>query len=57
MISDTHLPKGPRRLPNAWPRFPDADAVVFERRRAPERTMGMARAEAGRVEFELVALD
>jgi putative phosphoesterase len=27
-----------------------------ERRRAPERTMGVARAESGRVEFELIAL-
>jgi uncharacterized protein len=61
-------------------RFPDADAVVFghshmplheerdgfqifnpgsptERRRAPQRTMGVARVERGRVEFELIALD
>jgi putative phosphoesterase len=28
-----------------------------ERRRAPQRTMGVARAEAGRLEFELIALD
>ena len=28
-----------------------------ERRRAPGHTMGMARAQDGRVEFELVALD
>ena len=61
-------------------RFPDACAVVFghshtplhehvdgfqifnpgsptDRRRQPRHTMGMARAEGGRVEFELVALD
>ena len=73
---------GPRRgrLARMRARFPDADAVVFghshlplheeaagfqifnpgsptERRRAPRRTMGLARVEDGRVEFELVALD
>jgi putative phosphoesterase len=65
------------RLARMRRRFPDADAVVFghshlplhewedgfqifnpgsptERRRAPGHTVGIARAEAGRVEFELV---
>jgi len=28
-----------------------------ERRRAPRRTMGLARVDQGRVEFELIALD
>jgi uncharacterized protein len=74
---------GPRegRAKRLRRRFPDADAVVFghshlplhetgddgfqlfnpgsptERRRAPEHTMGIARARDGAVEFELVALD
>jgi putative phosphoesterase len=73
---------GPRRgrLARMRARFPDADAVLFghshlplheeaggfqifnpgsptERRRAPMRTMGLARVEDGRVEFELIALD
>ena len=72
---------GPRtgRLDRMRARFPDADAVVFghshlplheeregfqifnpgsptERRRAPRHTMGLARAEAGRVTFEVVPL-
>jgi uncharacterized protein len=68
-----------RRLERMRAAFPDADAVVFghshmplhehaegfqifnpgsptERRRSPERTMGIARVERGRVEFELVGL-
>ena len=68
-----------RRLARLRRRFPDADAVVFghshqplheerdgfhifnpgsptERRRAPSHTMGMARAEGGRVTFELIEL-
>jgi putative phosphoesterase len=69
------------RLARLRARFPDADAVVFghshmplherdehgfqifnpgsptERRRAPARTMGIARARGGRLTFELVALD
>jgi putative phosphoesterase len=73
------------RLDRLRRRFPGMDAVVFghshlpeldrapggrggrfqifnpgsptERRRAPRHTMGMARAQDGRVEFELVALD
>jgi putative phosphoesterase len=68
------------RLGRLRSRFPGADAVVFghshlplrerdedgfqifnpgsptERRRAPERTMGIARARNGRVRFELIAL-
>ena len=68
------------RLARLRSRFPDADAVVFghshmplherdeygfqifnpgsptERRRAPSRTMGMARAYAGKLTFELVTL-
>jgi uncharacterized protein len=74
---------GPRqgRLPRLKTRFPDAQAVVFghshlplherdpatgfqifnpgsptERRRAPRRTMGIARATAGELTFELIAL-
>ncbi len=69
------------RLGRLRKRFPEADAVVFghshmplheraadgfqifnpgsptERRRAPAHTMGIARVEGGRVEFELVLLD
>ena len=68
------------RLHRMRRRFPDADAVVFghshiplheqapdgfqifnpgsptERRRAPRHTMGIARAQAGRVTFELIAI-
>ncbi|MGZ4187325.1 MAG: metallophosphoesterase family protein [Solirubrobacteraceae bacterium] len=68
------------RLARLRSRFPDADAVVFghshmplhergedgfqifnpgsptERRRAPSRTMGIARANAGKLTFELVTL-
>ena len=68
------------RLARMRSRFPEADAVVFghshmplhergedgfqifnpgsptERRRAPVRTMGMARAHAGKLTFELVTL-
>ncbi len=67
------------RLQRLRGRFPDADAVIFghshlplheqadgfqifnpgsptERRRAPTHTMGLARADAGRVRFELVEL-
>jgi len=71
----------PGRLERLRKRFPEADAVVFghshmplheratdgfqifnpgsptERRRAPAHTMGIARVEGGRVEFELVAID
>ena len=71
----------PGRLERLRKRFPEADAVVFghshvplheraadgfqifnpgsptERRRAPAHTMGIARVEGGRVEFELVLLD
>jgi putative phosphoesterase len=69
-----------QRLGRLRASFPDADAVVFghshlplheeeggfqifnpgsptERRRAPVRTMGVARVHDGRVEFELIALD
>ena len=69
-----------RRLERMRARFPDADAVVFghshiplheerdgfqifnpgsptDRRRQPRHTMGIARAGAGRVSFEHVALD
>jgi uncharacterized protein len=69
------------RLVRLRSRFPDVDAVIFghshlsihergddgfqifnpasptERRRAPARTMGMARACAGELTFELVTLD
>ena len=68
------------RLERLRLRFPNADAAVFghshmplheerdsfqifnpgsptERRRAPRRTMGLARVDQGRVEFELIALD
>ena len=68
-----------RRVDRLRARFPDADAVVFghshlplheeavdfqifnpgsptERRRAPRHTMGVARAEGGRIRFELIAL-
>ena len=69
------------RLERLRRRFPDADAVVFghsheplherapdgfqifnpgsptERRRAPHHTMGMAKAENGKLTFELLALD
>jgi putative phosphoesterase len=78
MVHDAGARQG--RLARLRRRFPDADAVVFghshlplheadrgfqifnpgsptERRRAPRHTMGLARAEAGRVTFELVALD
>jgi putative phosphoesterase len=68
------------RLARLRSRFPDADAVIFghshlplheraddgfqifnpgsptERRRAPARTMGLARAYAGKLTFELVTL-
>ena len=68
------------RLDRMRRRFPEADAVVFghshiplheraedgfqifnpgsptERRRAPSHTMGMARADGGRVSFELIVL-
>jgi putative phosphoesterase len=68
------------RLARMRRRFPEADAVVFghshiplheraedgfqifnpgsptERRRAPSRTMGMARVQEGRVSFELIVL-
>jgi putative phosphoesterase len=69
-----------RRLERMRARFPDADAVVFghshiplhesrdgfqifnpgsptDRRRQPRHTMGLARVEDGRIEFELVSLD
>jgi putative phosphoesterase len=69
------------RLRRMRKRFPDADAVVFghshiplhdrdengfqifnpgsptDRRRSPQHTMGIARVDAGKIEFELVALD
>jgi putative phosphoesterase len=69
------------RLARLRRRFPDAAAVVFghshiplhevaadgfqifnpgsptERRRAPRHTMGIARAQRGQLEFELIALD
>jgi uncharacterized protein len=69
------------RLERMRRRFPDADAVVFghshlplheragdgfqifnpgsptERRRAPHRTMGIARVHARTIEFELIVLD
>jgi len=74
---------GPRegRATRLRRRFPDADAVVFghshlplhetgddgfqlfnpgsptERRRAPQHTMGVARARDGALDFELLALD
>ena len=68
------------RLARMRRRFPEADAVVFghshiplherdsdgfqifnpgsptERRRSPSHTMGMVRAQAGRLEFELIVL-
>lgn len=70
-----------RRIERLRRRFPDADAVVFghsheplherapdgfqifnpgsptERRRAPDHTMGIAKAENGELTFELLALD
>ena len=75
MVHDAGPARG--RLERLRRRFPDADAVVFghshlplhervggfqifnpgsptERRRAPTRTMGLARAEAGRLSFELL---
>ena len=77
MVHDAGPSRG--RLQRLRRRFPDVDAVVFghshlplheqadgfqifnpgsptERRRAPTRTMGLARADAGRVRFELVEL-
>ncbi|MDP1849601.1 MAG: metallophosphoesterase family protein [Solirubrobacteraceae bacterium] len=79
-IGMIHIP-GPaaRRLERLRADFPRCDAVIFghthmpehaerdgfqifnpgsptERRRAPARTMGLATIEAGRVEFELLAL-
>jgi hypothetical protein len=71
----------PGRLARLRQRFPQADAVVFghshlplydedadgfqifnpgsptERRRAPHVTMGLAHARAGKLRFELIALD
>jgi uncharacterized protein len=78
MVHDAGPSKG--RLQRMRRRFPDARAVVFghshiplheerdgfqifnpgsptERRRQPRHTMGVARAEAGRVAFDLVTLD
>jgi putative phosphoesterase len=75
MVHDAGPARG--RLERLRTRFPKAEAVVFghshlplheeaggfqifnpgsptERRRAPARTMGLARAEAGQVRFELV---
>ena len=75
MVHDAGPARG--RLARLRVRFPEADAAVFghshlplheeaagfqifnpgsptERRRAPTRTMGLARAEGGRVTFELV---
>ena len=69
-----------RRLERLRARFPDADAVVFghshipvheerdgfqifnpgsptDRRRQPAHTMGVARAERGRLRFDLVVVD
>ena len=77
MVHDAGPSKG--RLERMRIRFPDADAVVFghshiplheeregfqifnpgsptERRRAPTRSMGLARVEGGRVEFDLIEL-
>ena len=78
VVHDSGLARG--RLARLRSRFPDADAVIFghshlplheraddgfqifnpgsptERRRAPARTMGIARAHAGKLTFELVAL-
>jgi uncharacterized protein len=77
MVHDSGPARG--RFARLRGRFPDADAVVFghshmplheqaggfqifnpgsptERRRAPVRTMGMARVEDGRIAFELVEL-
>jgi uncharacterized protein len=78
MVHDAGPARG--RLARMRGRFPDASAVVFghshiplheqdgdfqifnpgsptERRRQPVHTMGMARAEGGRVAFDLVTLD
>jgi uncharacterized protein len=79
IVHDSGPPRG--RLARLRSRFPDADAVIFghshmplhertedgfqifnpgsptERRRAPARTMGMARVCAGKLTFELVTLD
>ena len=78
MVHDAGSARG--RLERLHARFPEADAVVFghshiplheerngfqifnpgsptDRRRQPRHTMGMARAEAGRIAFELLALD
>ncbi len=78
MVHDAGPARG--RLARMRRRFPDAAAVVFghshiplherdgdfqifnpgsptERRRQPQHTMGMARAQDGRVDFDLVALD
>jgi putative phosphoesterase len=78
MVHDAGPARG--RLARMRRRFPDASAVVFghshiplhdqdgdfqifnpgsptERRRQPVHTMGIARAEDGRVAFDLVALD
>ena len=77
MVHDAGAAKG--RLARLRRRFPDAGAAVFghshlplheerdsfqifnpgsptERRRAPSHTMGIARIEAGRITFELVAV-
>ena len=78
MVHDAGPSKGRLARLRRW--FPDADAVVFghshiplherapdgfqifnpgsptERRRAPQHTMGVARAERGRLTFELIAV-
>jgi putative phosphoesterase len=77
MVHDAGPARG--RLERLRRRFPDADGVVFghshlplhvrrqgfqifnpgsptERRRAPVRSMGLARVERGRLEFELIEL-
>ena len=77
MVHDSGRARG--RIGRLRGRFPDADAAVFghshmplheqedgfqifnpgsptERRRAPVKTMGMARVEGGRIAFELVEL-
>jgi uncharacterized protein len=79
VLHDAGPAKG--RLARMRRRFPDADAVIFghshlplheqagdgfqifnpgsptERRRAARHTMGMATVEAGRLKFQLIALD
>jgi predicted phosphodiesterase len=65
IISDTHMPREGRRLPDRCvSRLQSAQLILHagdpgsptERRRAPQHTMGIARADMGQLTFELVSL-